>query len=106
MADFSQQITERAIQSPFAEFQINGVGGTDGLALTNITKSFYNAKDDDKIKGVFLDLSGFGGGRASLEVVKRSLEDFKTSGKKVYAYADYYTEATYYLALATGIGFT
>lgn len=95
--ELSQPIMERSIEDPFAQFGVFGLGD-GGLALTTITESLEKAKDDDRIKGIYLNLTSFGGGRSSLDVVKDAILDFKTSGKPVYAYADYYTEATYYLA--------
>lgn len=97
--EFSKAITERKIDDPFAQFGISGLGN-DGLALTTIVKTLKEAKDDDRIKGMYLDLTSFGGGRSSLDVVKDAILDFKMSNKPVYAYADYYSEATYYLASA------
>jgi len=94
--ELAKPITERKLADPFAQFGINS--SSDQLALTTITKTLAHAKDDDKIKGLFLDLTTFGGGRSSLEVVKEAIDDFKTSGKPIYAYGDYYTESTYYLA--------
>lgn len=97
--EFSKPITERKMKDPFAQFGVLG-SSSQGLALTTITKTLEHAKNDDKIKGMYLNLTGFGGGRSSLDVVKDAILDFKTSEKPVYAYADYYTESTYYLAAA------
>lgn len=97
--DFSRRITERKMEDPFANFGMNGnFQSSSGLSLTSISKALKHAKTDDKVKGVFMDLTIFQGGRSSLHTVEQALEDFKTSGKPIYAYADYYTEATYYLA--------
>ena len=87
--EFSKPITERRLKDPFSQFGVFG-SSNQGLALTTITKTLEHAKTDDKIKGMYLNLTGFGGGRSSLDVVKDAILDFKTSNKPVYAYADYY----------------
>lgn len=68
------------------------------VGLNNILHSIENAKDDDKIKGIILDLTTFSAGYAKLTEVRNKLEEFKKSGKFVYAYADYYYFPTYYMA--------
>lgn len=62
----------------------------DGLAY---------AKDDARVTAVVLDLSSLrGGGLSKLERIAEAIDDFRSSGKPVIANADYYTQATYYLA--------
>lgn len=56
------------------------------------------AKSDKKIEGILLDLNGVQMGVSSLWEVRSKLEDFKKSGKFVYAYADGYSQKAYYLA--------
>jgi protease IV len=68
------------------------------IGLNDIVKSIRNAKTDDKIKGIFLNLELSGMGGATASVVRRELLDFKTSGKWIYAYSESYTQGEYYLA--------
>jgi len=57
------------------------------------------AKDDDRIKVVLLELDGVaGGGLAKLQRVADALDDFRESGKKVIASANFYSQPAYYLA--------
>ncbi|MBI3141653.1 MAG: signal peptide peptidase SppA [Bacteroidetes bacterium] len=97
--ELSSLITERDLSNSFNGFSFDEDFNTSsGLALTHITQSMKAAKDDANIKAMFLDLTVFLGGRASIETVYDAIKDFKSSGKPIIAYADYYTEPTYYLA--------
>lgn len=68
------------------------------IGLNDILRTIEKAKTDDNVKGIILDLTTFSSGYAKLSEVRNKLEDFKTSGKFVYAYADYYYYPTYYVA--------
>ncbi|MCH1472748.1 MAG: signal peptide peptidase SppA [Bacteroidia bacterium] len=68
------------------------------LGLNKILRAIDQAKDDDKIKGIILDLTTFSSGYAKISEIRNRLEDFKSSGKFIYAYADYYYFPTYYMA--------
>lgn len=57
------------------------------------------AAQDDKVKGLVLDLNYFqGGDLPSLEYVGEAIENFKDSGKQVIAYSDSYNQSQYFLA--------
>ena len=57
------------------------------------------AKDDGRIKALYLDLDDLeAGGMSKLRDVRAALLDFKKSGKKVIAYADGYSQVPYYIA--------
>ena len=57
------------------------------------------AKDDDRIKALFLNLNQMAGaGLSKLQLLRGAIEDFKTSEKPVIASADAYLRDAYYLA--------
>ncbi len=57
------------------------------------------ARDDERIKALVLDLEGLdAAGLPMLQDVARSIRWFRESGKKVYAYAESYSQRQYYLA--------
>ena len=57
------------------------------------------AATDDKIKGIYLNLdNNVPLGFANVTTLRNKLLDFKSSGKFVYAYEDYYSQQAYYLA--------
>lgn len=94
--DLAGQLTERSEVDPLNAFLGNG---TESLALDDLVNNIKKAKENDDIKGIFLECSAFSADSyASLEEVRRQLIDFKKSGKWIVAYGDEYTTATYYLA--------
>lgn len=70
------------------------------LGLQEIIQTIEQAKNDDRIKGIFLETDGLSTGFASATVVQDALEDFKESGKFIIAYTKYYSQGAYYLATA------
>jgi protease IV len=68
------------------------------VGLVQIKKALANAKKDPKIKGIYLQATAPMAGYATLQEVRQALLDFKTSGKPILAYGDYYLEKGYYLA--------
>ena len=72
------------------------------LGLNDILADLEKAKTDDRIKGLFLDLGFTVNARMATvqEIRDKILEFKKESGKPVIAYAELYTQGTYYLASA------
>jgi protease-4 len=68
------------------------------LGLNNILNGIEQAKHDNRIKGVYLELSDVQAGIASVEEIREALLNFKESGKFVLAYAETYSQKAYYLA--------
>ncbi|MEQ9412286.1 MAG: signal peptide peptidase SppA, partial [Cyclobacteriaceae bacterium] len=73
-------------------------GGQQSIGLLQLKEAIAAAKNDTKIRGIYLNASFLMAGSASIEEIRHSLEDFKKSGKWVVAYAPAYTESSYYLA--------
>jgi protease-4 len=68
------------------------------IGLNDILKNIQLAKNDDKIKGIYLDLSYISAGMATIEEIREALIDFKTSGKFIVSYSEGYSQKAYYLA--------
>ena len=66
--------------------------------LDDILSSIQKAKDNENIKGIYLQPSAFIAEYPSLEEIRKALSDFKENGKFIVAYSDQYTQAMYYLA--------
>jgi protease-4 len=67
--------------------------------VRDLTDAIDAAKTDKRIEALVLDVGSMaGGGVAKLEEVARAVRDFRTSGKKVYAYGEGFDQAQYYLA--------
>ncbi len=93
------QIVDRAPSDPFADLNIPGWEQTRKLGLDQILSAIEKAKDDDRIKCIYLNASVFNGGMAAAEEIRNALSDFRKScGKPVYAYSDLYDQKSYYLA--------
>jgi len=92
--DFKNVVADRSSAKPnFASFEIEKT-----LSLKSVTESIIKAKNDTRIKGIFLDLSVLQIGTASVEEIRNALKDFKSSNKFIIAHADFYTHKSYYLA--------
>ncbi len=68
------------------------------VGLQDMIRLIGYAKDDDQIKGLYINLSGTTLASASAYDLRAAIEEFKTSEKFVFANADYYSQGTYYLA--------
>jgi protease-4 len=67
--------------------------------VRDLTDAIEAAKTDKRVEALVLDVGSMaGGGVAKLEEVARAVRDFRTSGKKVYAYGEGFDQAQYYLA--------
>ncbi len=92
-------ITEISKSSPFEELGLPEAGSSEStIGLIDILKSIKAAKTDEKIKGIYIEVSMPQAGYAVLHEVREALADFKKSGKFVYAYSEVYTEGAYYVA--------
>ena len=93
--DFKGSLSERVQENPLQqllgeEFEAYG--------LDDILASIKKAKDNDKIKGIYIQPSYLEASYASLEEIRNALLDFKESGKFIVAYADQYAQGMYYLS--------
>lgn len=68
------------------------------LGLRDIIKAIEKAKDDDKIKGIFLEPEMPMASFTTMRAIREALVDFRTSGKFIYSYAPYYAQGGYYLS--------
>ena len=76
-----------------------GMNDMSAMGLDNLIASIRKAKDNDNIKGIYLE----GGvvefdAPATAQQLRDALKDFKQSGKWIVAYADQYMQASYYVA--------
>ena len=71
---------------------------TEQIALNDILNSIKKAENNPNISGIYLKIGIFSASPASVQEIRKALEDFKKSGKFVVSYADVYGNGTYYLA--------
>lgn len=91
----SGQLQERSDSNPLAE--LTGQVG-ESLGLDDMLSAIRKAKENDDIKGIYIEAGIFAGDSpASMHAIREALLDFKKSGKWIVAYGDSYTQATYYI---------
>lgn len=66
--------------------------------LETLVSAIAAAKDNDNIKCIFLDCRGVSAAPATLHALRDAIIDFKKIKKKVFAYADTYTQGDFYVA--------
>ncbi|MEM1258987.1 MAG: signal peptide peptidase SppA [Bacteroidota bacterium] len=69
-----------------------------GQGLDEILHAIKVAKTDNRIQGISIKNNSPFTGLAQTQELRKALEDFKKSGKKIYALSDYYSQKDYYLA--------
>lgn len=93
------EIQERERENPFKELgDMGAFGGNTGLGLNTMLQKIEVAKSDKNIKGLYLVIKNMEAGFATTEELRKSLQDFKKSGKFIYTYAENYSQKEYYLA--------
>lgn len=88
-------IDERGTDNPIGF--LNGSDTTiDGL--NDIISAIHKAKDNENIKGIYIQADGMAtDSPASLHAIREALLDFKKSGKWIISYSDGYSQSEYYL---------
>jgi len=83
---------DRAVNKFFGEMESETL-------VQNIIDALDHAKNDERIKIIYLNLNELDyGGLSKLERIRIALEDLKESGKTVVAFAEFYNRSSYYLA--------
>lgn len=94
---FEGPITDRSSKNPFQNL------GTifskeEAIGLDDILNNIEKAKDDENIKGIYMEITTVPAGIAMVEEIRTKLLEFKNTGKFIIAYSEYYTQGAYYLA--------
>ena len=95
--NLSGELQEQSEDNVFQQFAGTPFGN---LGLEKILSAIKKAKNNDKIKGIYIEAGALGADFASLQEIRNALLDFKKSHKWIIAYADTYTQGTYYVASA------
>lgn len=94
----SGQVNERAEEDIMA--LVSGQV-SENLGLDDILASIKKAKENDDIKGIYIESGLFSiDTPASAHAIREALLDFKKSGKWIIAYGDSYTQTAYYICSA------
>lgn len=70
----------------------------NNLGMNQILSSIRKAKDEEKVKGIYLETGILESDYATLQEIRNALADFKKSGKWIIAYGDALSQGGYYLA--------
>lgn len=92
--DFKSKIVEHENESEASMFDLKDDAE---LKYQDILNAIETAKNDDKIKGISIELDDIDAGITQIDDIRKSLEDFKKSNKFVYAYGNNVSQASYYL---------
>ena len=96
--ELNSPIMDRSNKNPFENIDFSSFEPINALGLNDIIDNLKKAKEDPNIKGIYLDFTVIPTGIATIEEIRNGLIDFKESGKFILAYADTYTQPSYYLA--------
>lgn len=81
-----------------AETSIFDFGSKKNTLLIDVLDAINKAKTDDNIKGISIETDEIQAGITQIDDIRAALEDFKKSGKFVYAYGNNMSQKSYYLA--------
>ena len=90
-------ISEWEHDDPLGEFSFL-TNQPNTIGVNKLVKTIKAAKEDDKIKGIYLEASMLMAGFAHIEEIRNALDDFSASDKFVITYSELYSEGAYYLA--------
>lgn len=95
--DLNQPITERSLDNHFDLDYLMGVD-PDKIGFFDLINGIKKAETDDRIKGIYINVSAPQSGMATMKEVRQALIEFKKSGKPIIAYSEVYSQGAYYLA--------
>jgi protease IV len=95
-------VEEKRWTDPIAAAVNESLGGQEDapeILVRDVVKVIKHASTDNRIQTMVLDLSALGNASMDkLQAVGDAIEEFKATGKKVFAYGAYFGQRQYYLA--------
>ncbi len=67
------------------------------VLIYDVLQAVKKAKTDDKIKGISIEVDNLNAGITQIDDLRAAIQDFKKSGKFVYAYGNVVSQSSYYL---------
>lgn len=96
------EILDRTTENPWENFNFLTMTPKKSLGMNKILSSIKTAAADNRITGIYLDLTDIQGNFGALaftEEIRNALQKFKESGKFIYSYSNLgYSQKSYYLA--------
>ncbi len=97
--DFNEDITDTPNSNPFQQIDFRTMEVRTSLSLYSALRAIDAAKEDDRIKGIYLRMNGSGSvSVTTLEELRSSLAEFRESGKFIVSYNETYGQLGYYFA--------
>ncbi len=91
----SGPVEERSQDDPMAMIMGNG---TESLGLEQMMEAIDKAKNNDNIKGIYLEAGAVAfDAPATAQALREKLNEFRQSGKWIVAYGETYTQMAYYV---------
>lgn len=81
-----------------SEVSVFDFGEKKSILLVDVLNAINKAKTDENIKGISIEADELQAGITQVDDIRAALEDFKKSGKFVYAYGNNMSQKSYYLA--------
>jgi len=92
-------VSERSSEQDFDFESLNMEEGSK-VGLDHFIADLKKAKEDERVKGIFLEPINIAAAPSTLLDMRKAIEDFRSSGKFVVAYAENYGQPEYYIASA------
>jgi len=94
------QLKGTITEQPTASSELSSLFGNnfEEQALTEIIDAIAKAKDNDNIKGIYIEAGALQAGIPTLAEIRQKLAEFKQNGKWIVAYGDTYTQGAYYVS--------
>ena len=80
-----------------SEISIFSLKNNEELRYHEIVQAIKAAQNDNRIKGISIETDDIEAGNTQIDDIRKSIEDFKKSGKFVYAYGNIVSQGAYYL---------
>jgi len=93
-----RQLVERSSEDDPDFSSMSFFGGSPSVGLTSLKRAIDTAKENENVKGIFIKAGTFSAGQAGIKELRDALLDFKSSGKFIVSYGEYYTEGGYFLS--------
>lgn len=93
--NLSGEITEQGGNDILGKLTGNAL---NEIGLNDLLSAIRKAKENDKIKGIYIETDMLSARYATLQELRKALQDFRKSGKWIVSYGDLYTQGAYYLA--------
>ncbi len=87
------------IDSPTEDQQniFNVNNKNESILIYDALEAIRKAKEDDNIKGISIEVDNLNAGITQIDDLRAAIQDFKKSGKFVYAYGNTVSQSSYYL---------